>query len=290
MIKALHALAVFAKTIEHGSFRGAAQELRITPSVVSHHIAQLEQQLGVKLIYRSTRTISLTRDGERLIGAANAMVAAAENGINAVQQSASTLSGELQVSVPAVLARSSLAAKLAAFVKAHPDVRISVDYSDERRDMMADGIDVAVRMGWLRDSALKARKLFEVERMLTASPGYLRGRPTPKNPADIADWDWLELTPVPLKPVFRHQGKKAVSLRPSPRLLVNSASAIFELTVQGAGLSIFPQFLAEPAVREGTIELLLPDWKLPSVGVYAVRPNNAAPTGLAAEFVAAISR
>lgn len=290
MINALRSLAVFAKAIEHGSFRAAARELRLSPSVVSHHISQLEQQLGVSLIYRSTRKISLTRDGERLIGAAEAMVAAAETGINAVLQSASTLSGELRVSAPAVLARSPLAGKIAAFVKAHPNVSVTIDYSDERRDVMADGIDVAIRMGWLRDSALKARKLFDVERVLSASPDYLRGRPTPKSPADIADWDWLELTPVPLKPVFRHQSKKAVSLRPTPRLRVNSATAILELTVQGVGLSILPRFLTEQAAREGTIERLLPEWTLPSVGVYAVRPNNAARTGLTAQFVTAISR
>ena len=289
MINALRSLAVFAKAIEHGSFRAAARELRLSPSVVSHHISQLEQQLGVSLIYRSTRKISLTRDGERLIEAAEAMVAAAETGINAVLQSASTLSGELHVSAPAVLARSPLATKIAAFVKAHPNVHVTIDFSDERRDVMADGMDVAIRMGWLRDSALKARKLFDVERVLSASPDYLRGRPTPKSPADIADWDWLELTPVPLKPVFRHHTKKAVSLRPSPRVGVNSATAVLELTVQGVGLSILPQFLAEQAAREGAIELLLPEWTLPSVGVYAVRPNNAARTGLAAEFVTAIS-
>lgn len=289
MINALRSLAVFAKAVEHGSFRGAARELRISPSVVSHHISQLELTLGVSLLYRSTRKISLTREGERLIEAAEAMVAAAEHGINAVLQSASTLSGELQVSAPAVLARSLLVAKIATFIQAHPKVRVSIDFSDERRDVMADGIDVAIRMGWLRNSALKARKLFDVERSLIASPDYLKGRPAPNSPADIADWDWLELTPVPLKPTFRHQSKKAVSLRPSPRMSVNSATAILELTVQGVGLSIVPQFLAEQAARDGTIQLVLPEWTLPAVGVFAVRPNNAARTGLAAEFVTAIS-
>lgn len=289
MIHSLRALAVFAKTIEHGSFRGAARELRISPSVVSHHVSQLEQQLGASLIYRSTRKISLTREGERLIGPAVAMVAAAEGGINAVLGNASTLNGEIKISAPAVLARSPLTAKIAAFLSAHPNVSISIDYSDERRDVIADGIDVAIRMGWLKDSALKARKLYDVERMLSVSPDYLIGRRTPKTPADVADWDWLELTPVPLKPAFRHKTKKTVSLRPIPRIKANSVAAILEFTVQGAGLSILPRFLAEQAAGQGTIEHLLPDWRLPSVGVFAVRPNNAARTGLAADFVTAIS-
>ncbi len=290
MINHLRALAVFAKTVEHNSFRAAARDLKLSPSVVSHHISQLEEQLGVALLYRSTRTLSLTRDGERLIGAAQAMVTAAENGINAVLDHASGLSGELHVAAPAVLAQSPLADKIAFFLAAHPNVKISIDYSDDRRNVVAEGIDVAIRMGWLRDSSLKARKLYNVERVLMASSSFLKGRPVPKSPKDIEGWDWLDLASVPLKPVFRHASHKSVTIRPTSRLTANSATALYRLVAQGAGLATLPRFLAEADIHSGTMEVLLPEWNLTSIAVYAVRPQNAPRDGLTAEFVNSLVR
>lgn len=290
MINHLRALAVFAKTVEHASFRSAARDLDLSPSVVSHHISQLEERLGVTLLYRSTRTLSLTRDGERLIGAAQAMLAAAEDGVNAVLDQASGLSGELHVTAPAVLAQSSIAGKVALFLRAHPNVKISIDYSDDRRNVVAQGIDVAIRMGWLRDSALKARKLYDVERVLMASSSFLKGRPVPKSPKDIEEWDWLELASVPLKPIFRHASHKSVTLRPQPRLSANSATALYQFVAGGAGIATLPRFLAEADIQAGTTEVILPDWNLPSVAVYAVRPQNAPRDGLTAEFVNSLAR
>ena len=290
MINHLRALAVFAKTVEHGSFRAAARALELSPSVVSHHISQLEEQLGVALLYRSTRTLSLTRDGERLIGAAQAMVTAAETGINDVLDHASGLSGDLHVTAPAVLAQSPLADNIADFLKVHPDVRILIDYSDERRDVVADGIDVAIRMGWLRDSALKARKLSDVERVLMASRSFLAGRPVPKSPKDIEEWDWLDLASVTLKPVFRHASHNTVTIRPKSRLTANSASALYQLVARGAGIATLPRFLAEADIHAGTMEVLLPEWTLPSIAIYAVRPQNAPRDGLTAAFVNALAQ
>jgi len=290
MINHLRALAVFAKTVQHGSFRAAARELELSPSVVSHHISQLEEKLGVTLLYRSTRTLSLTRDGERLIGAAQAMVTAAENGINTVLDNASGLSGELHVTVPAVLAQSPLADKIALFLRAHPNVKILIDYSDERRDVIAGGIDVAIRMGWLRDSALKARKLYDVERVLMASNSFLTGRPVPKSPKDVEGWDWLDLASVPLKPVFRHASHKTVTIRPKSRLTANSATALYQLVARGAGIATLPSFLAEADIHSGTMEVLLPEWSLPSIAIYAVRPQNAPSNGLTAAFVNSLAQ
>ena len=290
MIIHLRALAVFAKTVEHGSFRAAARALELSPSVVSHHISQLEEQLGVALLYRSTRTLSLTRDGERLIGAAQAMVTAAETGINDVLDHASGLSGDLHVTAPAVLAQSPLADNIADFLKVHPDVRILIDYSDERRDVVVDGIDVAIRMGWLRDSALKARKLYDVERVLMASRSFLAGRPVPKSPKDIEEWDWLDLASVTLKPVFRHASHNTVTIRPKSRLTANSASALYQLVARGAGIATLPRFLAEADIHAGTMEVLLPEWTLPSIAIYAVRPQNAPRDGLTAAFVNALAQ
>lgn len=290
MLEHLRAMAVFAKTVDHGSFRQAAQELGLSPSVVSHHISRLEEQLGVALLYRSTRRLSLTRDGERLIESARAMVRAAEGGINLARDHAPELSGKLQITAPAVLAESPLAGQIARFMRAHPKVELSIDYSEHQRDVIAEGFDIAIRMGWLRDSSLRARKLYDAERVLLASPAYLKDRPAPVSPKDLEDWDWLHLNPVPLRHVFRHGSRKPVSVNPSPRISANNASALYHLSLNGAGLVAVPRYLAEPHLETGAIQIVLPEWQLGSVGVYAVRPHNTPRRGLAAEFVSAIVR
>lgn len=290
MIEQLRALAVFAKTVDHGSFRKAARELGLSPSVVSHHISRLEEQLGVALLYRSTRKLSLTRDGERLIDSARAMVRAAEAGIGTARDHADELSGTLHITAPAVLASSPLARQISAFVGAHPKVVLSIDYSEQQRDVIGEGFDVAIRMGWLRDSSLRARKLYDVERILCAAPTYLRGRPSPVTPKDLEDWDWLHLDPVGVRHTFRHASRKAVSVTPSPRISVNNASALYHLSLSGAGLAAVPRHLAEAHLETGAIAVVLPEWRLRSVGVYAVRPHNAPRRGLAAAFVKAIAQ
>ncbi len=215
MLDQLRQIAIFAKTVDHGSFRAAARTLRLSPSVVSHHVTQLEQQLGTALIYRTTRKLSLTPDGERLLVSARAMIDAAETGLQMISDQTREPSGVLRVTAPAVMAQSKLVDQLADFAIAFPKVELSLDFSDVRRELIGDGFDVAIRMGWLKDSSLMARKLFDVQRRLIASPAYLETRAAPERPQDLSDWDWLELAPVWLmKPEFRKAGKRAVVSRP----------------------------------------------------------------------------
>lgn len=289
MLDQLRQIAIFAKTVDHGSFRAAARALGLSPSVVSHHVAQLEERLGTALLYRSTRKLSVTDDGRRLLARAHEMIEAAEMGLDEIAHRGRQLSGELTVTFPAVLAHSELVDCVAAFSNAHPNVRLSLDFSDTRREVIGDGIDVAIRMGWLKDSSLKARKLYDVQRWLVASAAYLDPRPTPRSPADLEDWDWLELSPVKLKPVFERPGWRSVSLKPRSSLSVNDAHAIYRFAKAGVGLGIVPDFLAASDVAAGTMIHILPDWHLEAVGVYAVWPPNAPRQGLTASFVDALT-
>lgn len=290
MFNNLRALAVFAKTVEYGSFRLAAKDLQLSPSVVSHHVSQLEAELGVALLYRSTRKLSLTRDGERLIGAAQAMVKAAEDGISSILDQSAELSGTLHVTIPALLAKSPISARISLFMRAYPNVHLSLDYTETARDVIGDGIDVAIRMGWLRDSALKATKLYEVERALLASRSYLKTKPTPVGPKDIEDWDWLKLSHLPLRPVFRAASRKRVTLRPTARLSANNATALYELSSEGAGLALLPRSLADTALRSGKMQIVLPEWQVDPLGVYVLRPQNSPREGLAAAFMNTLAR
>jgi len=143
MIDRLRQMAIFAKTIDHGSFRAAAKELRLSPSVVSHHISQLEESLGVALLYRSTRKLSLTSEGERLLVAARNMLQAVETELVDLSSSANTPSGELRLTMPSVLSQSHFTDRIAAFSKAYPRITLSLDFSDTRRALIDDGFDLA---------------------------------------------------------------------------------------------------------------------------------------------------
>lgn len=289
MLDQLRQIAIFAKTVDHGSFRAAARALDISPSVVSHHISQLEQRLGVALLYRSTRKLAVTEDGKRLLAEAQVMISAAEAGLNAVANRGDTLSGVLNVTIPAVLALSAFTDRIARFAEAHPNVSLSLDFSDLRRDVISGGVDVAIRMGWLQDSALKARKLGEVSRLLVGAASYVDAMPPPAQPEELREWRWLEFAPVRRKPEFLKAGGKSVQVRGPATISVNDAHAMHRLCRAGAGLSILPKYLVAEDLSSGAMVHVMPDWSAEPVGVFAVWPPNAPKAGLTARFVEAVS-
>lgn len=286
MIDQLKPIAIFQIVVDHGSFRSAAKALRMSPSVVSHHVSQLEQALGTALMYRSTRKLALTEEGKRLITHARNMVEAAETGLQEVSTRSEQPTGALNLTIPAVLSRSKLVDRIAQFTRKYPGVQLSMDFSDVRRDLIGDGFDIAIRMGWLSDSSHKARKLFEVKRSLVASKTYLNSKPEPKTIDELSTWDWLELAPVWNKAeTFKHNDHKQVVLKPKARISVNDANALGRLSGQGAGLAVIPDFLAEPEIASGLLREVFPDWAAEPVGVYAVWPPNAPRDGLIKRFV-----
>jgi len=286
MLDELRQIAIFTKTVDHGSFRGAAKALRLSPSVVSHHVGQLEQSLGTALLYRSTRKLSLTADGERLLEAGHAMIKAAETGLQGIGNQMITPSGRLRLTAPAILAQSNLTRQFGEFALAYPEVSLSIDLSDSRRDIIADGFDMAISIGELKDSSMKARKLFEIDRALVAAPMYLEKHPTPKTPDDIENWDWLELAPVwHKKPVFRKGRKRKTIQKRRTRVSVNNAQALVQLARSGSGLGMVPGFLASKDIDAGNLKNVIKDWTVEPLGVFAVWPSNAPNNGLIRHFL-----
>ena len=285
MLDHLRPMAVFAKTVETGSFRAAAKALKLSPSVVSHHIAQLEGRLGVALLYRSTRSLSLTPDGEKLFQAARAMLVAAEAGLDALSGRSSQPAGELRLTAPAVLAAGTLIDDIAAFSEQFPKIRLSLNFTDVRRDLISDGIDVAIRMGWLEDSTLKSKKLHEVNRRLFAAPRYIAKRTPPRRPTDLSDWDWLQLKPIRHEATFANSRGATQRIEFIPILLVDDAIALYRLSRAGLGLAMLPDFLVADDIEHGRMIEVLPGWKLEPLSIYAVWPPNAPRDSLTARFV-----
>ena len=284
MLDQLRSMAVFARTVQTGSFRGAAKALRLSPSVVSHHVAQLEANLDVVLLYRTTRRLSLTPEGERLYEAAQQMLSAAEGGLQQLQLSSKDLSGRLTVAAPAALAGSRLIDDIASFALAFPRVALSLTFSDAPVDLIGGAVDIAIRAGNLRDSSLKSKKLGSMPRSLVASPGYAARRPPPKRPGDLAAWDWIRLASRPARAAFS-SGQREETVEFASRLTSDSAEAILQLARRGLGLATLPTVVVEPDLRVGRLVEVLPEWKLEAPTVYAVWPANARRSGLGLRLV-----
>ncbi|MBM2322328.1 MULTISPECIES: LysR family transcriptional regulator [Marivita] len=281
MIDRLRQMAIFAKIIDHGSFRGAARELRLSPSVVSHHVSQLEESLGVALIYRSTRKLTLTAEGHRLLAATHKMLEAVEGELVDLSVSASAPSGELRLTVPSVLSQSLFTQQIAAFSQAHPRIKLFLDFSDTRRALIDDGFDIAIRMGPKVKNSATTRKLFSVERKLVASAEYLAERTSPNDPNELVDWDWLALSPAQNVPLVFSKAKGThTTIRPQARISVSDAQALYQLAKAGAGLAIVPDFLANEDVGSGSMKYVLPNWELHAIDVFAAWPANAPKHGL----------
>ena len=285
MLNKLRQIAIFSKTVEHGSFRKAAVALRLSPSVVSHHIAKLEEELGVALLYRSTRSLSLTSDGEALLASAQAVIDAAEEFLSTASREKAQLIGELTISLPAVSAQSALVSHIGDFAKLHPNVTLQLDFSDTPRDIIRDGVDLAIRMGVLEDSGLKARKLFDVPRNAVASAAYVKSKQKNASLEDIETWDWLELSQIGLNNIFTFPEGSEQTFRPKSSLRVNSAFAILEFVLNDNGVAVLPSYLVEQEVAIGNLVYVLPEYDIRTIGVFAVWPPNAPKGGLTHRLV-----
>lgn len=282
MIDRLRQMAIFAKAIDHGSFRGAARELNISPSVVSHHISQLEEHIGVALIYRTTRKLSLTNEGTRLLTATRNMMEAVEGELQQLSETASEPSGELRVTLPSVLSSSEITDQIASFSLKCPRINLTIDYSDTRRSLIDDGFDLAIRMGPDAKNSATTRKLFSVKRVLVASTDYLSDRDEVAEPKKTLDWEWLALAPVQkgaLKLKNASTGK-TIQIKPPAHMFTNDAQALHRLARAGAGLAIVPEFLVAKDIEDGVMSQILPEWELPSISVFAEWPTNAPRKGL----------
>ncbi|MFO0631973.1 MAG: LysR family transcriptional regulator [Nannocystaceae bacterium] len=278
----LRAMAVFAKTIELGSFRAAARALELSPSVVSHHVANLEAALDVALLYRTTRRLTLTDAGRVLFEAAREMSEAAERGLAGAVTGSRSPAGKLRVALPAAMISESLLQQLAAFALEHPRVSLSFHASETPVDLIGHGIDVAIRAGTLADSSLKSKKLLDFHRTLVAAPGYVAARAKPRHPRDVAAWDWLALRSRPAVAVFARDG---VRVPVAARITADSAATLLALVRCGLGLAMVPTAMARAELDARRLVEVLPTWPLETLGVYAVWPANAPRSGLALRLI-----
>ncbi len=275
MINHLRNMAIFAVVVEEGSFRAAAQRMDLAPSRISELVSNLESYLGVTLLYRSTRKISLTNEGSVLYARAEEILRSADAGLNELNALSNELSGTLRISIPAFLTNGPLTSAIAEFARIHPKVNFYVNYTDHRQRLIEDGFDLVIRVGWLDNSNLMSRRLAEGHRWLVAGKEYASERENPLQPSDLSSWDWIHFNQRSNKVEFTSPADEVVQVTGNSQIVVDSIDALYHLATQNMGVTVLPSFLAERGVESGKLVRLLADWKLRNLGIYAIWPDNS---------------
>jgi DNA-binding transcriptional LysR family regulator len=274
----LQELAVFVRAAESGSFSRAARELGLSQPSVSRIIGELETRLGVTLLLRTTRRITVTDAGALFLDRAREILAEIEDAEDAAR-GVDSLRGIIRLALPVVYGTREIIPRLPKFLGLHPMLRVEMTVSDARQDLVAEGADVAIRLGDLADSGFGARRLETLERMLVASPGYLKARGTPKTPADLAAHDCI-FGPGNFGrdswSFSRNGTETSVDVR--GRIHTNSGPGVFASVMSGLGVAMATTVMVGPEVKAGALVPLLRSYKLTPVDVHAVFPGGPRPS------------
>ncbi len=272
----INALRMFEKVASLKSFTGAARALGLPKSNVSRAIARLEEELGTRLFQRTTRDVVLTLTGQALLERSTDIIANVTEALAYVRGLAGQPRGLLKISAGMGFGVNVLAEQLPEFLLLYPDIEIALDLESRSADLIAESVDVAVRLGPLPDSGLVAVKLGEMRRYLCAAPAYLERKGKPHSIDAIGAHDMIDM-PGPdgrARPWIFYRGSETVRIETKPRLSVNEALTIHRLVANGAGLGILSGYICAPQIVAGQLVHLFPDWLPPSVEVNLVFPSR----------------
>lgn len=281
-----HAMETFIRVIEAGSFSAAAKALRVGQPAVSKTVAALEERLGVRLLVRTTRQLTPTEAGQAYYERARRALDEAGEAETAARGAGAGLEGRLKASAPVTFARLHLAPKLGAFLDAHPRLNLDFIMDDRSVDLIAENVDVALKLGALADSSLTARKLSDSDRLVVASPEYLARAGVPKRPADLLQHQAIVYAQAAGGEEWRFkQGSAETSVRVPTRLSVSAAEGVREAVIAGIGLTIASRWMFARELQDGTVVEALTEWSLPKLDLWAVYPAGRLPTAKARAFV-----
>ena len=273
----LRRYAIFAAVVEAGTMTGAAKALGMTPSAVSQHIGQLESLLGLTLLHRSTRRLSLTEAGEVVWQGCQSLQQTLNQTELRLSEVRDSLLGEVRITAPVGMAGQPLALALSPLLQAHPGLCIQIIADDEKRDLIKDRIDVALRVGTLEDSTLVARRLGQTRMLLCASPAYLARKGTPRSPADLLAHDWLASDMLGGGILLLDEKGEAHKIKPKPRVLCNNVLPLRQFTLAGQGISLQPEGEIEEDIATGRLLVLLPGFWAPPMEIHAITPQREIP-------------
>jgi DNA-binding transcriptional LysR family regulator len=284
----LAGVGVLAAVIEGGSFVQASEILGITASGVSRAIARLEARLGIRLLDRTTRSVSLTDEGRRFYEQAAPLMAGIEEAAIAASGSSSIVCGRLRVDLDPFFSRLVLAGHFGQFLDRYPELSLELTTREHVGDLVADGIDVAMRFGEPLPSALVARKLLETRILTVAAPAYLDRQGRPKHPSDLAGHACIHFrNPVTGRPFDWefHRGGKMLIVKTAGRLMLSDVGTMLGECVAGAGVAQVMALGIQDLLDQGRLVDLFPDWPGERFPLYALHPSRHLPPAKVRAFI-----
>ncbi len=271
----LEDMSMFVRVVDAGGISRAAEQLSLAKSAVSRRLAELETRLGVKLLNRTTRKSSLTEAGQSYYERAIKIIDDVTE-LNTLTTDANTaLEGTINLAVPLSFGLSHLSKAIDLFIKKNPKLVININFSDRQVDLIEEGLDLAFRIGVLKDSSLIARKISPIKIILCASPEYLKQYGTPKVPSDLKNHRLLHYN-VSGKSQWKLEDKQGTQhiVNVYSKLIANNGDFLKDMAIAGHGIVSSPTFISWRAIAIGDLVPVLSDYKLPQVNAYAVYPQT----------------
>jgi DNA-binding transcriptional LysR family regulator len=281
-------LGFFVELVKHGSLSALARDMGITPPAVSARLAQMERRLGVRLLNRTTRRLSMTHEGEQYLSTGSKLLSALEELDRTISSSRATPKGLLRVNATFGFGRRHVAPAIAAFHRQYPDVEVQLELTDRPLNLTEAAFDVGIRFGELPDSRLIARKIAANRRMICASPIYVRANSEPLTPRDLQRHRCIVLRESDTAYGTWHftKGKRHETVKVHGVLSSNDGEATLVWALDGQGILMRSEWDANTYLQSGRLRALLPDWSLPPADIYAVYPERLNLSAKVTAFVA----
>jgi DNA-binding transcriptional LysR family regulator len=284
----LAGISVLAAVVQSRSFARAADSLGITASGVSRAVARLEERVGVRLLDRTTRSVALTDEGRRFYEQVGPLLSGIEDAAIAASGSAGVVRGRLRVDIDPYFSRMILSSHIGGFLRQHPELTLELITREHIGDLVADGIDVAMRFGEPAADSLIARKLLETRVLTVASPGYLKKHGRPKHPSALEDHACIQffdpLSGQPYEWEFR-AGKKVLAVRTRGPLLLSDVGTMINECLAGTGVAQVLEIGVQPLLDSGRLIELFPDWPGETFPLYALHPSRHHPPAKVRAFI-----
>ncbi|MPY71321.1 MAG: LysR family transcriptional regulator [Alphaproteobacteria bacterium] len=269
----LDGYAIFAAVVEAESFTGASRALGLSKSAVSKAVGRLEDRLGARLLNRTTRNLSLTEAGAAFHARCLRILAEVEDAECEAAQLTAAPRGTLRVNASVTFGTLHLAPVIPDFLARHPGIRADISLADRYVDLVEEGVDVAIRIGRLRDSGLRARWLAPLRQIVCASPGYWDAHGRPERPRHLAGHNCLTYAYLSTGDTWHFDGADgAETVRVSGTLHSNNGDMLRSAALSGLGVVLEPSFILWKDLAAGTLEAVLTDWTVPAGGIFAVYP------------------
>lgn len=270
----LENLKTFVTVVDIGTITQAAEQLYIAKSAVSRRLAELEEHLGVQLFHRTTRSMTLTAEGQAFYERSRVILDELLEAENEVKSTRQHLKGKFKITAPLTFGIEHLSPLLNEFLKLHPELELDLDFSDRNVDLIEEGFDLALRVGDLADSTLKAKVLAPIRRVICASPEYLAKYGEPTTLEQLSTHPLLRYSLIPLRDALFYRDEQGI---PVPftmpvRLSANNGTFLMQAAIAGQGIVMLPSFIVYQAIEQGQLKVILPQLHWEQVNLYAVYP------------------